>query len=200
MSRKSTDTKERIVHSAASLFSNHGFAATSIDDVVTAVGITKGAFYHHFKTKEQLCEAVLDLAAEAYQQLADSMQEQSTPSEPLSAWFQRLIEIQNSGQWPYDRLIGRLAVEFGSLNAGCQNKLRLFWNWCRTFYESLVSQAFAARNITPAVDVSTLARLFAATYFGTVWLERCAASEESLISNMENLLSLVLSQGTSTQE
>lgn len=47
-------TKERILDSAARLFSLRGFDAVGIDDLMKDAGLTRGAFYHHFRTKSQL--------------------------------------------------------------------------------------------------------------------------------------------------
>lgn len=45
-------TRERIVESAVRLFAQHGFTATSVQDIVVDAGVTKGAFYHHFDSKD----------------------------------------------------------------------------------------------------------------------------------------------------
>ena len=48
------ETKNKIVRTAFGLFVEKGFTDVSIDEVMGAVGITKGAFYYHFKSKEEL--------------------------------------------------------------------------------------------------------------------------------------------------
>lgn len=193
MSKKAADTKERIVNTAANLFSSYGFAATSVDDIVTAAGITKGAFYHHFKTKEKLCENVLDLAVESYHRLAASVPLQSKNDEPLSLWFKRIVELQASGQWLYDRLLGQLSIEFSSLSADTQNKLKLFWDWCRGNYEALIRQASGTAPMS-AEQTAALARLFMSAHFGSVWLDRCSPTHEGLSSLFESLLKLAFGQ------
>ena len=45
--------------SARRLFEEQGYAATSIDDLAAAAGLTKGALYHHFPTKAALFESVI---------------------------------------------------------------------------------------------------------------------------------------------
>jgi len=47
-------TRQLLVDEAARLFSRQGFAKTSLSAIVDNVGLTKGAFYHHFSTKEDL--------------------------------------------------------------------------------------------------------------------------------------------------
>jgi len=58
---KSEITKQHIVHEAFKLFYENGFKATSINDVMKATKMTKGAFYHHYKSKQQLGLEVIEL-------------------------------------------------------------------------------------------------------------------------------------------
>ncbi|MRI01664.1 TetR family transcriptional regulator [Kriegella sp. EG-1] len=58
---KSALTKQHIVHEAFKLFYENGFKATSVNDVMKATKMTKGAFYHHYKSKQQLGLEVIEL-------------------------------------------------------------------------------------------------------------------------------------------
>ena len=52
-------TRQRIVEHARVLFNRVGFAEVTIDDIMSGVGLTRGGFYNHFKTKDELyAEAV----------------------------------------------------------------------------------------------------------------------------------------------
>ena len=52
MARKATNTKSRILQVARTLYSTHGCDNTTLDDIITATGITKGAFYHYFDNEK----------------------------------------------------------------------------------------------------------------------------------------------------
>lgn len=54
----SSSTKRALVKHATELFTDHGYAGTSLDEVVAAARVTKGALYHHFPSKLALFEAV----------------------------------------------------------------------------------------------------------------------------------------------
>ena len=47
-------TRARIVESARRLFNRHGFEQVTIDQIMAAAGLTRGAFYHHFRSKDEL--------------------------------------------------------------------------------------------------------------------------------------------------
>jgi TetR/AcrR family transcriptional repressor of nem operon len=54
------EARARILGAARSLVRHKGFAATSVDDLCAAAGVTKGAFFHHFASKEALGVALID--------------------------------------------------------------------------------------------------------------------------------------------
>lgn len=54
-------TRAALVTAARDLFGEQGFADTSIDEIVTRAGVTKGALYHHFDGKEDLFKAVFEV-------------------------------------------------------------------------------------------------------------------------------------------
>jgi AcrR family transcriptional regulator len=60
MQQRSEETRSKIIDSAIRLFSAHGYNTASVDDICAEAGISKGAFYHHFKSKQELFLALLD--------------------------------------------------------------------------------------------------------------------------------------------
>jgi len=53
-------TRQRITDAAVRLFSAEGYRAASVDDICARAGVSKGAFYYHFKTKRELFLALLE--------------------------------------------------------------------------------------------------------------------------------------------
>ena len=51
------DTKTRLLDAALLVIRTKGYSATSVDDLCRAAGVTKGAFFHYFKSKEELAVA-----------------------------------------------------------------------------------------------------------------------------------------------
>lgn len=63
------ETRDRIVASALALFARRGYAATSIQDIVSAAEVTKPALYYYFDSKAALYQAIVDRAHEERFQL-----------------------------------------------------------------------------------------------------------------------------------
>lgn len=59
MAKNGESTRERLLDAAKSLVMSKGFSGTSIDDVLKATGLTKGAFFHHFKGKADLARELV---------------------------------------------------------------------------------------------------------------------------------------------
>ena len=52
--------RERLLESAKILFSQKGYYATSVEDIVASAGLSKGAFYFYFKSKEELFKSLVE--------------------------------------------------------------------------------------------------------------------------------------------
>ena len=57
---KSKRSKDQIIQVALSLFSNKGYNETTMADLVEATGLSKGAVYHHFKSKEEILQLLME--------------------------------------------------------------------------------------------------------------------------------------------
>lgn len=54
------DARTRLLDAALEAFREHGYAATTVDDLCRAAGVTKGAFFHHFQSKEAAALAAIE--------------------------------------------------------------------------------------------------------------------------------------------
>ncbi|MDB1089052.1 TetR/AcrR family transcriptional regulator [Streptomyces sp. ACA25] len=92
-SARSDATSSRLVAAAQQLFGGSGYAATSIDTVAAAAGVTKGAAYHHFRSKPDLFRAVFTLEQEqAAAMLERAAAQQSDAWAALAAGVRTFLE------------------------------------------------------------------------------------------------------------
>ena len=89
-SDRGESTREALLAAARTLFGEVGFAATSLDDIVAAAGVTKGALYYHFSDKEDLFRAV---AESVKREVNARLSNLFLDSEPFEALEKGCIEI-----------------------------------------------------------------------------------------------------------
>jgi AcrR family transcriptional regulator len=88
---KSEASRRAILHAAAGLFRQRGYAAVSLRDIAEAVGMKTGSLYYHFDSKESLVEEILTLgtqgAFDASRAAVEALGEGADPVDKLEAVF-----------------------------------------------------------------------------------------------------------------
>ena len=67
-------TRERMLDAAVELFHRHSYAGTSLQMIADELGLTKGAIYHHFRTREDLLRAIVTPMPDALTTIVDPAQ------------------------------------------------------------------------------------------------------------------------------
>ncbi|MCW2986103.1 MAG: transcriptional regulator, TetR family [Conexibacter sp.] len=119
-SARKAATRARLLQAAARVYAAHGFAGATLDDVAEEAGLTKGAVYGHFGSKDNLLVALMEeyLAAEIAEQVALFDRDETTWKRPLAGsdqWMHELDELPDAF---------RLLIEFW-LAAGRDEQLRV---------------------------------------------------------------------------
>ncbi|WP_235537125.1 TetR/AcrR family transcriptional regulator [Nocardioides sp. Soil805] len=90
----SASTRRALVDVAEELFAEQGYAATSLEQVVSGARVTKGALYHHFSGKQALFDAVFGrVEATAGQAIQAALDRQSDPWEKADAGVRAFLEV-----------------------------------------------------------------------------------------------------------
>ncbi|WP_084353035.1 TetR/AcrR family transcriptional regulator [Primorskyibacter flagellatus] len=107
------DAKTRLLEAARDVIRQKGFAATSVDDLCQSAGVTKGAFFHHFKTKNALGVAAANYWAETTSALFASAPYHQ-PDDPLDrvlAYLDFRNGIIGGETYQYTCLVGTMTQE-----------------------------------------------------------------------------------------
>ncbi|MFD9336906.1 ScbR family autoregulator-binding transcription factor [Streptomyces sp. NPDC060028] len=80
---RSERTRRRLVHAGAQLFQRNGYANATLGDIAVAAGVTKGALYFHFASKDELAEAVQERGGAMLSEEAHALRSRGVP--PLQA-------------------------------------------------------------------------------------------------------------------
>jgi AcrR family transcriptional regulator len=71
-------TRTSLVEAASRLFATRGYDGTAVDTIIQEAGVSKGAFYHHFHSKDELLDAVAErMAAEAINAIEPAIADRS---------------------------------------------------------------------------------------------------------------------------
>lgn len=92
-------TLEQILLVSTKLFTDKGFEKTSIQDIIVELGMSKGAIYHHFKSKEDILEAVMEKQfSYAAQMLEDLINNTEAPNarEKLVIILEKVVADQDA--------------------------------------------------------------------------------------------------------
>src|SRR5438105_13286266 len=90
----SASTKRALIDVAEQLFTEHGYANTSLDAIVAGAQVTKGALYHHFSGKQALFEAVFDRVENASaKQIQKALRGQGDPWVKARAGLRAVLTV-----------------------------------------------------------------------------------------------------------
>lgn len=140
-------TREQIVEAADHLFYRQGFEHTSFSDIAEVVNISRGNFYYHFKTKDEILDAVIDRRlADRREILARWEAMAETPAERIRCFIDILI-ANKADIKRYGCPVGTLSSELAKLNHAAQGEAKdlftLFRRWLRRQFEQLGRKADA---------------------------------------------------------
>jgi AcrR family transcriptional regulator len=98
--QRTAATEQRLLRAARRIFARDGFEAAKIDEIATAAGYTRGAFYAHFKSKEELFFALLEQQSTVHvEALLKRMQDAKSEEERMARLREYYVERANDSQW-----------------------------------------------------------------------------------------------------
>lgn len=133
-------TREQIITAADDLFYRQGFEQTSFANIAEAVGISRGNFYYHFRTKDEILEAVIQRRLANTRDMLDQWEAES--SEPIECIrsFVRIL-IGNRGKiMRHGCPVGTLCAELAKL----EHLQRAAANEIMTLFRTWLSRQFVA--------------------------------------------------------
>ena len=164
-------TRSELLKMAAHLFALHGYHQTSTKDILEAVSVSKGAFYHHFAGKEELALAVLaQLRIDLEEQVCNPVRDEAEPSKRFWTLLQKIDELNTMNQANPFGLLSRL----GQDNANQENRLSeqvgSITSWLLEFFEDCVRDTYRDQTTAPHFEPPRIAELLLAMIIGTVSL------------------------------
>ncbi|GAA3059714.1 ScbR family autoregulator-binding transcription factor [Streptomyces glomeratus] len=175
-------TRQAILLAAAEVFDEVGYEAATISDVLHRSGVTKGALYFHFTSKEELAQAVLAAQVSSLPRVPeqDLKLQESLDEALLLAYLLR----KDTGD-PIVQGSVRLTVDQGSPKDHLNRRVPM-QAWTE-HTRSLFEEAKQRGEILPHADVEALAKLFVGAFTGVQVLSRIMTERVDLAERVADL-------------
>jgi AcrR family transcriptional regulator len=164
-------TKRKLLDATFAEVFRHGYQAASLNTIVAAAGITKGALFHHFESKQALGYALVDdlLAPILNQRWLAPLADTDDPITALQDAFRRhIVDDTTTGNLVYGCPMNNLAQEMSPLDEGFRRRFDAMYDmWRRTIAEAL-SRGQRAGRVRRDIDVRSVASLVVVGQIG-VW-------------------------------
>jgi TetR/AcrR family transcriptional regulator, transcriptional repressor for nem operon len=171
-------TRDKILREATRLFTARGYHDTSLDDVLRASGVTTGAFFHHFRGKEQLGFAVLDWYVDRRREELAAIERTLPPAdEPLERVFRLLDATQKRTERRARRrqagcVFGNLTTSLSDTHDGFRRRLADCFDEMAVDFKQRLDAAAARHCPRRKLDTLALARYVVSVLEGTIILTR----------------------------
>ncbi len=194
--RHGRSTREAILAAATRLIHVHGYNQTSLDDVLRESGVGKGNFYYHFKSKEDLGYAILDLVIGSFlRQTLDPCfaDPEVRPLSQIRCFLDRLVEAQRKRNCVGGCPLGNLAAELADVHEGFRTRLAdVFAAW-RTRLTDALETGRQRGEVGEACRPEAVAQFVVASLEGAILLSKLAkdiAVMELCVTELKRYLSL----------
>jgi TetR/AcrR family fatty acid metabolism transcriptional regulator len=188
--RRREETRERLLKSGFSVFARNGYDRATVDEIVRDAGFSKGAFYVHFNTKEDLFWAMLEDRATSMQQAFLLVLNPETPlQDNIRSLLTAVFSVEKRDpEW------AATFMEFlahAGRNAVVRERLaKIFESW-HQFIADMLRVSRENGIVRSDLDIDFLARSAIALIEGTILQSRLSRDPRQLDDRVEPLCALL---------
>ena len=186
--RDSERTRERLLQAASREIYRSGFQSASLDSILAVSGVTKGALYYHFDSKEALGHAVVEeiIAPDVHGKWVRPLQSGKDPIDTLIGAVQSIPvrpgDVRGGCQ------LNNLAQEMSPLDAGFRKRLaRIFDAW-REAVASILREGQAKGRVRRDVEPADAAALLVAMVEGYASLAKNAQDPKVMKAGIRTIV------------
>ncbi|HEY5791721.1 MAG TPA: TetR/AcrR family transcriptional regulator [Chthoniobacterales bacterium] len=186
-SRRPEETRRKLLDASRDLILTQGFTGTRVDQICRMAGVTKGAFFHHFQSKDELGQAALadwahfgmDLYAAAKSQPARH------PLDHLHRFFDIMIGFVRETPGPVTCVVGIISQEMSLANPVLQQACATYLGDWTAFTRQLLDEAKAAQPPKTDFDSEELAWFLNGLWQGSMLVAKARQDPRIIVLNLE---------------
>jgi TetR/AcrR family transcriptional repressor of nem operon len=191
---RATGAREQLLAAGIDLFRRLGYVATTVDEICARAGVTKGAFFHHFDSKEALAEACLqrwDCQAAAMEEAAP-FQAIDEPLEKVIGYMDFYIGLFEDPGLLKSCLAGTTVQEVSETHATLRQAAQACFVHAERRFKALLDDACRSRR--GRLDTASLATLWMAAIQGSLVLYKASRDESVLGGNLRHVKEYIRTQ------
>ncbi len=195
MLTKAEQTAEFIIQTVAPIFNKNGYAATSLSDITKATGLTKGAIYGNFKSKEELAIAAFRMTERnMLKRIADH---QSLSDSPIEKLF--LVTDFYRNYYNYTQELGGCPVINMSIDSKYQNDVLFQYaqfsiDKIQNNLARLIDAGKKLGEIKPDIDVMQYAKRLYTMITGAIFMTHTMDDNSYMIDTMDQIDQMIQTQ------
>lgn len=185
--QRAENTRQAVLVGAAISFEKFGYGTASLSTILAHAGVTKGAMYFHFASKEELAHAVID----AQHQMAMEGSRAVVEQVPRALDALILVSQEMARQLinePVARGGMRLTLEIGSIQGPVQ---RPYVDWIESI-RTLAARAADEGDLADGIDPGTLANFVVGAFTGVQTLSEVLNGRADLYARLTEMWQLLL--------
>ena len=190
--------REKLVKAAYKLVLRKGLSATRVDEICREAGVTKGSFYHHFESKDDIASALLE---DFFNKLAGALSEGGWTQVPagrarLAALLDHSVEIAKGPLLRKGCIMGILTVDTAEVNHALRKDLGIRFNAVVDLVAPVFEAALKDSGVKPKAakaESVSLSRQFVAVIEGGILLGKATSNPDEVADSVRCFRRMALS-------
>ena len=181
-------TKEKLLDAAQRLMLAKGYPATTVDEICEAAGLTKGSFFHYFRSKEDLGKEALDrFYTQSNQAIGDAPFHKNTdPLKRVYGYVDFIIQMFKHPQAPNACLIGNFSLELSDTHPAFRALCAHYFGQWAKFLKKDLDEAKKKYAPKSSFDTQSLAEHCVAIIEGSFILGKAQQDKKVLENNLKH--------------
>ena len=168
MTLKRRETMHRLCGKGLEIFNEKGYYNTSLDDILNELSLSKGAFYHHFKSKEDYFINIVQnlIVQKVYALLIEPLDTDENPLPVIVESLENALEPGKKNEMAYGFMLNDFLTEFNKRNEEISGYLKNIISVWEVNLVAVLKRGKVDGHIARHVDCEGVATYIIASYLG----------------------------------